>query len=131
MRNGKIINPEIMYALTKLGHTQSIVICDAGLPIPKGAKVIDLAFVLGEMPFLRVLEVVLDEGIFEGCIYAEEIKTQNVAVFEQMKQMIGDIETGLLSHEDFKVATESAEIFIRTGEDTPYANVILKGGVAF
>ena len=36
-----------------------------------------------------------------------------------------------VSHEDFKRLTQQARVMVRTGECTPYANVILVAGVTF
>jgi D-ribose pyranase len=35
------------------------------------------------------------------------------------------------SHEDFKAATRAARAIVRSGEFSPYANVILRAGVVF
>ncbi|MEF1307007.1 RbsD/FucU domain-containing protein, partial [Vibrio owensii] len=36
-----------------------------------------------------------------------------------------------VSHEDFKARTEQSRAVVRTGECTPYANVIFQAGVVF
>jgi D-ribose pyranase len=131
MSQGRIINPDINYILTKLGHTQSIVICDAGLPVPKEMEVIDLSLVLGEPSFMTVLSEIIAEGVFEACVYAEELEIHNPKVFKECMKAIGDLNQVTVSHEEFKQRTQEAEVFIRTGEATPYANVILQGGVPF
>lgn len=43
MRKTKLLNSEISYEISKIGHTEHICICDAGLPIPLNVKRIDLA----------------------------------------------------------------------------------------
>ena len=48
MKKNGIINPELIRALTDLGHFDSFVICDMGFPIPPDAVRIDLTFVPGE-----------------------------------------------------------------------------------
>lgn len=34
-------------------------------------------------------------------------------------------------HDEFKRLSQASEVIVRTGECTPYANVILKSGVVF
>ena len=50
MRRGGIINADLAGALSRMGHTDLVVICDAGLPIPPGPAVVDLAFQFGVPP---------------------------------------------------------------------------------
>jgi D-ribose pyranose/furanose isomerase RbsD len=43
MKRGGILNAQLAGALARLGHTDTLVVCDAGLPIPPGSEVVDLA----------------------------------------------------------------------------------------
>ncbi len=36
MKKGALLNSEISHVVSRLGHTDSLVICDAGLPVPAG-----------------------------------------------------------------------------------------------
>jgi len=47
MKKHGILNSHISKVLTDLGHTDTIVIADCGLPIPDGVARIDLALELG------------------------------------------------------------------------------------
>lgn len=51
-----ILNSEIAKVLADMGHTDTIVIGDCGLPVPDGVKKIDLALKLGTPRFLEVVE---------------------------------------------------------------------------
>jgi D-ribose pyranase len=130
-----LLNSELSYAISKIGHTASITICDAGLPIPDGVKRIDLAIERGYPSFIRTLDVLLSEMNVEEIVVANEIHTKNPAVFREMMAVLRThgmepIVTEV-PHADFKVLTRSSEAVVRTGECTPYANVILKSGVVF
>jgi D-ribose pyranase len=48
-----------------------------------------------------------------------------------LKDLLGDVPTETVTHEDLKARSHSARAVIRTGEFTPYANVILVAGVVF
>lgn len=129
MKKHGILNRELAGRFAKLGHTDKIVIADCGLPIPEGVPCIDLSYKLGEPDFLTILDVVLDDLIVEKTVLAEEIKTKNESLFEELNEKLTDI--SFVSHEEFKQMTKEAKFIIRTGETTPFANVILQSGVIF
>lgn len=129
MKKHGILNSHISKVLTDLGHTDTIVIADCGLPIPDGVARIDLALELGTPSFLDVVRVVAGDMAIEQLTLATEIKEANPDVLEQLEAM--QIETAFVSHEEFKKLTQQAKVIIRTGEATPYANVISHSGVIF
>ncbi|MCU5772388.1 D-ribose pyranase [Erwiniaceae bacterium BAC15a-03b] len=139
MKKGTLLNSEISYVVSRLGHTDSLVICDAGLPVPTGPQRIDLALTHGIPSFLRVAEVVTNEMQVESAIIAEEMKQHNpqlhdelVALLETLQQLQGNtISIRYTSHEQFKQQTQRSQAVIRSGECSPYANVILVAGVTF
>ncbi|QDX91237.1 D-ribose pyranase [Brevibacterium sp. JNUCC-42] len=131
MKKIGIMNSDISAIISKLGHTDRIVICDAGLPIPDGVQRIDLALKAGLPSFLDVLQVILAEMQVERIHYAKEMSEVSPALYEKMKQELPNVEESVVSHEEFKKRTNEAKAIIRTGECTPYANVILEAGVTF
>ena len=128
MKKHGILNRELAGIFAKLGHTDQIVIADCGLPIPDGVTCIDLAYKLGEPSFLTVLDVVLDDIVVEKAFIAEEITANNPHVEQAIKEKVA---VDYVSHEAFKQQTKQAKVIIRTGETTPYANIILQSGVIF
>ena len=114
-----------------MGHTQMLVICDAGLPIPEGVRRIDLAIRPGLPGFTETLGAVLEELQVEKFILAEEIDHHNPAVKTLVLDLMPTIECEEVSHEMFKKLTNSAVAIVRTGEFSPYANIILISGVPF
>lgn len=108
-----------------------LVIADAGLPIPQSTLRIDLAVSAGIPAFLDVLETVLEEMQVERAIIAEEIIETSPQMHRALIAMLGDIPVETVSHEAFKQTTQSARAIARTGEFTPFANVILVSGVVF
>ncbi|MCB0913745.1 MAG: D-ribose pyranase, partial [Propionibacteriaceae bacterium] len=89
----------------------------------------DLAVALGVPSFSDVLRAVAGELAIEGAVMASEVVDANPAALDLVRTLAGEPE--LVPHEDFKVATGSARAFVRTGEASPYANVILRCGVPF
>lgn len=130
MKRG-MLNSDIAKVLADLGHTDQIVIGDCGLPVPDGVKKIDLALELGFPTFEQVLRVVLTEMEVESVYIADEIKVQNVSQLEAIEALIGDTTKHFISHETFKTQSKQAKVIIRTGEITPYSNIILQSGVIF
>ena len=133
MKRAGILNSEISRVLSYLGHTDCICIGDCGLPIPDEVERIDLALAFGEPTFMRTLEVVAGDMKVEKIVLAEEIKTQNPAVLRQVEDLFEgqNIEVEFVSHTELKARTHDCKAVIRTGETTPYANVILQSGCIF
>ncbi|KMN46284.1 D-ribose pyranase [Bacillus paramycoides] len=131
MKKHGVLNSEIAAVLAKLGHTDTIVIADCGLPIPDGVKRIDLAVEIGKPSFLDVLQVVADDMAIEKVTLAEEVIMNNAEVNKEVEMRLTEPAFEYVSHKEFKEHTKRAKAIIRTGEATPYANVILHAGVIF
>ncbi|MEX3071064.1 D-ribose pyranase [Vibrio alginolyticus] len=139
MKKSALINSDISYLVATLGHTDEITICDAGLPIPEHVQRIDLALTHGVPSFLDTIRVILSESQIEGVIIAEEFSEVSPelhkALIEELNKESERTERSIainyVSHEAFKARTEQSRAVIRTGECTPYANVIFQAGVVF
>lgn len=131
MKKNGILNSKISKLLSDLGHTDQITIADAGLPVPDGVKKIDLALKLGTPSFIEVLEEVLKDMAVEKVILAEEIKVDNESQLDAIHQLVGTNEVEFVSHEAFKKQSGQSKAIIRTGEATPFSNIILQSNVIF
>ncbi|XOB66176.1 D-ribose pyranase [Deferribacteres bacterium DY0037] len=132
MKKGKLLNSRISSVISEMGHTDMLVIADAGLPVPEGPERIDLAVTAGVPDFMTVLDTVLSELQVEKYTLALEIKQKNVQMEKSIvKALEGADSSEYVSHEDLKELTKKARAVIRTGEYSPYANVILYSGVVF
>ncbi len=135
MKRTRLLNSELSYEISQIGHTASITLCDAGLPIPAGVKRIDLAIENGYPSFIRTLDAMLSEMMVEEIVVASEIHQKNPDIYKAMmevfeKHAMKPVVTEV-AHEQFKQLTRESRAIVRTGECTPYANVILKSGVVF
>ena len=128
-----ILNSDISRVLSYMGHTDQICIGDCGLPIPEETERIDLALTFGEPTFMRTLELVAADMKIEKIILAEEIKTQNPKVLAEIEALFAgqNIEVLYVAHTELKENTKTCRAVIRTGETTPYANIILQSGCIF
>jgi D-ribose pyranase len=131
MKKTGILNKDISEVVASLGHQDTLVIADAGLPIPAEIRRIDLALTEGTPGFLDTLRVVLTEMQVEEAIVAEDMLEASPNVYQALKELLGDVSIETVTHRIFKEQTRSARAVIRTGEFTPYANVILVSGVIF
>jgi D-ribose pyranase len=128
LRQG-IINSQLMAALARLRHTDIFAISDSGFPTPPGVEVIDLAVVYGVPSFDSVLAAVAAEIVVEKATMATEIYGDNAPQADRIHAHFPDVVE--VSHEDLKLMAASAQFVVRTGEATPYSNVVLQAGVAF
>lgn len=131
-RNG-ILNSDISRVLSYLGHTDTIAIGDCGLPIPDETERIDLSLAFGIPTFMQTLKIVAQDMKIEKMILAEEIKTNNPDVLKQVEALFDnqEIDIEFVSHSQLKERTKQCKAVIRTGETTPYANIILQAGCIF
>lgn len=125
------LNSSINRVLGELRHTDSLCIADCGLPSPPGIETIDLALKLGSPSFLETLTTLLADMEIEKITLAREIESANPVVLSQIRQLLPDVPVEWTSHDQFKQQTRSCRAIIRTGEATPYANIILHAGVIF
>ena len=133
-RNG-ILNSDISRVLSYMGHTDRICVGDCGLPIPEEAERIDLAVKFGQPSFMDVLKEVCTDMKVEKIILAEEICTMNREILSEILEYFNDSETmpevEYVPHVELKALTKDCKAVIRTGETTPYANIILQSGCIF
>ena len=135
MKRHGILNSDISRVLTYMGHTDRICVGDCGLPIPDETERIDLAVKFGQPTFMDVLKEVGSDMKIEKIILAEEIKEMNPQVLAEVTEYFAeqDIqpEVEYVSHVELKAFTKECKAVIRTGETTPYANIILQSGCIF
>ncbi|WP_287714550.1 D-ribose pyranase [Blautia sp.] len=131
MRKEGILNTDICCAISSLGHTDYLVIADPGLPIPDHVTVIDISLVKGVPGFTEVFDAVTEELVIDSYIYAEEMESSGAELLKYVQDKLAGVPAQKIPHEDLKHILPKAKVIIRTGECTPYANVILEGGVNF
>jgi D-ribose pyranase len=131
MKKQGVLNQPISHVIAGMGHGDMLVIGDCGLPIPPGVLRIDLALTAGVPGFMQTLMTIMEELQVEEAIIAQEMKEVSPAMEEAVVRQMGTTPLGRMSHEEFKEMTKRAVAVVRTGECTPYANIILKSGVVF
>ncbi|MCI1396964.1 MAG: D-ribose pyranase, partial [Pediococcus pentosaceus] len=117
--------------IAQMGHFDKLSIGDAGMPVPMGTEKIDLAVDNGIPSFMQVLTNVLEELEVQRIYLAEEIKTENPKMLENIKALMPETPITFMPHSDMKQDLNNCHAFVRTGEMTPYSNIILESGVVF
>jgi D-ribose pyranase len=131
MKKTALLNSEICEVISKMGHQDTLAIGDCGLPIPNGTKRIDIALIKNIPGFIETLKSILTELQIEEVIVAKETSEVSPNVFNEIKKVVGDVKITFITHDELKSQLKECKAVVRTGEQTPYANVILKSGVVF
>jgi len=131
MKKTPLLNSALSQLIAGLGHGDMLVIADAGLPIPAHTPRIDLALTKNIPGFIDTLRVVLTEMQVEKAVIAQEMGRVSPAVEAGIAELLPDTAVSQVSHDEFKKMTAAARAIVRTGEFTPYANIILIAGVVF
>lgn len=139
MRKATLLNAPIAGVIARMGHMDSLCLGDAGLPIPDHVDRIDLAVAAGLPGFLDVLPVLTGELFVERAVIAEELAERQPQFHANVLAHLAalgaeqgnDIALDAVPHEAFKAMTGACKAVVRTGEFTPYANIILVSGVPF
>ena len=131
MKKTGLLNQQLSAVLAGMGHCDTLVIGDCGLPIPAGVERVDLALTPGVPGFLETLKIIQTELQIESAVIASEMPEKSPALYQALIPMLTGIEVSQVKHERFKELTVDAVAVVRTGECTPYANIILKSGVFF
>lgn len=132
-RNNATLNAQLSRVISEVGHTELIAVTDAGLPIPTHVERVDLALSEGIPGFLEVLDVVLAELAVEGATAPAEIESHSPEMLADLRSRLSQrgVELTLVPHLEFKALSAGCRAAVRSGEFTPYANVLLHAGVVY
>jgi len=134
MKRNPLLHAELSQVIASMGHGDMLVLGDAGLPIPFGPQApqrIDLALCPGTPSLEAVLQAVLSELQVQSTVIAQEAIDRNAGAMPAWYPQALGVAHQTVMHEDFKKLCASARAMVRTGECTPYANIILVAGVTF
>jgi D-ribose pyranase len=130
MKSGKLLNAELSYAIASMGHTDLMIVCDAGFPIPSDAWRIDLA-VVPDVPDLEtVLTAISEAFIAEKVSYAAEMVENNPPLYQKVKRIFSASDHEPIPHEQIlSEMAAKAKVIVRTGAFDPWGNILLYSGV--
>ncbi|MDF2662057.1 MAG: D-ribose pyranase [Paenibacillus sp.] len=128
MKRGGILNPALSRILAETGHTDMLTVCDRGFPVPPGPERLDLALVDDIPTVVDVLTAVDKEFVIDRIIVTEEMIEASPERYELLKRQFPHIAMMAVPHVTFKRLCPESRAVIRTGDCTPYANIILVSG---
>jgi D-ribose pyranase len=131
MKKSGVLNHRLSEVIALMGHGDVLVVADAGLPIPPGVERIDLAISAGLPGVIDVTRAIAAELQVERIILADELAQRNEALAQEFGSLFPDAESTCVPHDELKRNSERARAVVRTGECTPYANIVLISGVTF
>ena len=131
MKKSGIFNSKISSFVASMGHKDIITVVDMGYPIPKDVEFADIVLDKGKPSFVETVEVILKELAVEKIIIAEELENKNVNNYTEIVKLFQGIEIEKISHELFKEKAKMSKYFVRTGECSPFSNIMLISGVIF
>ena len=117
------------------GRTSSVMRCATASPsarlvpiLPEGPRRIDLALVDNLPTVLDVLRAVHAEFALDRVLITQEMTEVSPGRVQELRDLLGDTPLEVLPHVEFKHLAATARATIRTGDATPYANIILVSG---
>lgn len=128
MRPNRVLHPELAKALAECGHTDIILVTDAGFPIPKDANRIDLGYYAGQADVLDILKMLREEIFVEEVAFATEVKTHHPDLYKIIQQIYtgsGAVFRGTTHEELVENVAPKAKVVIRSGSLNPWANFAL------
>lgn len=132
MKKIGLLHGELSRTIAELAHEDCILIGDAGMPVPEGVKLIDLAVARGIPSFIDVLKAVMSEMLVAKGIIDQEQGEVSPQMRTKILETVGaEFPLDILPHAQVKELSKKVKAVIRTGEFTPYANIILEADCLF
>lgn len=122
-----ILNPNLNSLLSRVRHTNTLVIADRGFPYWPEIETVDISLTDDLPRVLEVLRAIRLNFNIGRVFMAEEFRTLNSPeTREEFEQALKDIPLVFERHTEFKKRVPLAIGLIRTGDTIQYANMILE-----
>ena len=131
MKKHGFLSAPVAELIAMMGHTDRLIVCDAGFPVPSTVPRIDLAITRNLPSLPDVLRVLLDELAVERFVVARELQEVSPHRFAEILDILPDVPHDLVTHVEFKQSARDVRGVIRTGDFVPYSNILLVAGVVF
>ena len=124
-----LLNRDLVALLSKMGHGDQFLLCDAGFAIPEGLPVVDLSLTVNVPTVDTVLTEILKYFSVEKVIFAQEQLDANPKKLQKLMVILGEsIEQETIGHGELKQRCRSVKGVIRTGDFSAFTNLILVSG---
>ena len=131
MKKRGFLSAPVAELIALMGHTDRLIVCDAVFPVPPAVPRIDLAITRNLPTVLDVLRTLLDELAVEHFSVADELREVSPQRYAEVVELLAGVPHDLIPHTEFKRAAREVRAVIRTGDFTPYSNVMLVAGVVY
>lgn len=129
MKETGMLNREISNVISMMGHTDELIVCDAGFAIPLGVKTVDISLAKDKPTVLDFLEELKKHFSVEKIIMAEETQKVSPTRFKSIVELFGDkMEVETVPQSELKKRSKTVKAIIRTGDFTAYSNILLISG---
>mgnify|MGYP002519121437 CR=1 FL=1 len=128
MQPNRILNAKLAGSLATLGHTDVVLVTDAGFPIPKDANVVDLGLTAGTVDAMEILRTLRQHMFVEEVRFAPEVKTEYPSLYKQVQEIYTGSGASFIPapHEELiEKWAPKAKVIIRSGSLTAWANFAL------
>jgi D-ribose pyranase len=126
MRETGTINRGISDVLSTMGHTDELIVCDAGFAIPLGMRTVDISLARNRPTVLEVLAELKEHFSVEKLVMANETKNVSPTRFAAISDLFGkDMPVETTPQAQFRQRAKGVKAIIRTGDFTAYSNVLL------
>ncbi len=131
MKKKGVLNSHLSQIIAFMGHADFLCIADSGMPIPNDSVYVDLAVKEGLPRLLDVLDTILEELYVEEVIIAEEMEKNSAEFHDEIKKRFKNIKISTVPHNTLESMLPKIKGIVRTGENTAWANIILKAGCIY
>ena len=122
-----ILNPALNSLISRVRHTNTLVIADRGFPFWPAIETVDLSLVDDVPTVIQVLMAIRTNFSTGKAWMAREFKTVNSErTRAPFNVALNGLDVQFEPHVKFKKRVPLAIGLIRTGDTTPYANIILE-----
>ncbi|MGB8354006.1 MAG: RbsD/FucU family protein [Chthoniobacteraceae bacterium] len=126
MLKSGILNPRINELLSRVRHTNTLVIADRGFPFWPEIETVDISLIDGIPSVLQVVKAIRSNFVIGHAFMAGEFLSNNSGITKSaFANAMDGVDMAYLPHGDFKKLVPNAVGLIRTGDTIQYANMIL------
>lgn len=122
-----ILNPQINSLLSRVRHTNTLVLADRGFPFWPNIETVDIALTDDIPTVTDVFRAIQGNFTIGHLFMAEQFRAENPPeILARLARLTGKIPITWEPHDTMKLRVSSAIGLIRTGDTTQYANMILQ-----
>ena len=128
MRETGIVNRDICDVLSTLGHTDQMMVCDAGFAIPNGVRTVDISYGENKPTVPEVLHELLKHFSVERIVVSEDTQKRMPNRFVELVGAFDGVPADIISQDDLRARARDVKAIIRTGDFSAFSNVLIISG---